>query len=58
MWSLVDPLDPVAIAEAIDYLITHPEDAERMGRNGRRAVDNMYNWEHEYQKLLTFYDSI
>ena len=55
---LVDPLNPVAIAEAIDYLITHPGDAERMGSNGRRAVENLYNWEHEYQKLLTFYDAI
>jgi glycosyltransferase involved in cell wall biosynthesis len=55
---LVDPLNPAAIAEAIDYLITHPKDAQRMGRNGRRAVENQYNWEHEGQKLLAFYDTI
>ena len=55
---LVDPLKPKAIAEAIDYLISHPEDAERMGANGRRAVENLYNWEHEVQKLVTFYNPI
>ena len=55
---LVDPLNPVAIAEAIDYFINHPEDAERMGMNGRRAVEKLYNWTHEGQKLLAFYDSL
>ncbi len=55
---LVDPLNPAAIAETIDYLITHPKEAERMGRNGRRAVESCYNWEHEGQKLLAFYDTI
>ena len=55
---LVDPLNPVAIAQAIDYLISHPKDAERMGRNGRRAVVDHYNWDNESQKLLAFYDAI
>ncbi len=55
---LVDPLNPAAIADAIDYLITHPTDAERMGHNGRRAVESRYNWDHEGQKLLAFYDTI
>jgi len=55
---LVDPLNPAAIAEAIDYLISHPEEAERMGRNGRRAVEEQYNWEHEATKLIQFYEQI
>ena len=55
---LVNPFNPTAIAEAIDYLIAHPEDAERMGRNGRRAVESRYNWDHEGQKLLAFYETI
>ena len=55
---LVDPLKPKAIAEAIDYLISHPEDAVRMGANGRRAVENLYNWEDEVHKLVAFYNTI
>lgn len=55
---LVDPLNPAAIAEAIDYLVTHPKDAERMGSNGRRAVEHQYNWEFEGHKLLAFYSAI
>jgi glycosyltransferase involved in cell wall biosynthesis len=52
----VDPLDPHAIASAIDYLITHPEEAEQMGRNGQKAVLEQYNWDNEEQKLLIFYN--
>ena len=55
---LVDPLNPSAIAEAIDYLISHPEEAERMGRNGRRAVEEQFNWEHEATKLIDFYNRV
>lgn len=51
----VDPLDPAAIAKAIDYLVTHPQEAERMGRNGQRAVAEKYNWGIEESKLLQFY---
>lgn len=51
----VDPLDPLAIAQAIDYLVTHPNEAERMGRNGQRAVAKKYNWTIEEAKLLQFY---
>lgn len=51
----VDPLDPQAIAQAIDYLGAHPQEAERMGRNGQRAVAEKYNWTIEEAKLLQFY---
>lgn len=51
----VDPLDPAAIARAIDYLATHPQEAERMGRNGQRAVQEKYNWDIEEAKLLRLY---
>ncbi len=53
---LVDPLNPAAIAEAIDYLVTHPEEAQRMGANGRKAVNERYNWTIEEKKLFAFYE--
>jgi len=55
---LVDSLKPDKIAEAIDYLVTHPDEARRMGKNGRKAVVERYNWQNEEQKLVVFYDQI
>nr|QLL91134.1 glycosyltransferase [Plesiomonas shigelloides] len=54
----VDPLAPQAIAEAIDYLVTHPVEAEQMGRHGQKAVHEKYNWCIEEQKLLQFYKTL
>jgi len=54
----VDPFDSKAIAESIDYLITHPKEAEQMGRNGQHAVHKKYNWGIEEQKLFEFYRSV
>lgn len=54
----VDPLDPQALAKAIDYLITHPAEAEQMGRNGQKAVYEKYNWDIEEAKLLSFYKEL
>lgn len=54
----VDPLDPAAIAKAIDYLVENPREAEQMGRNGRQAVEGRYNWSIEESKLLAFYKSL
>lgn len=55
---LVDPLDPKKISEAIDYLLRNPDEAMRMGQNGRRAVMSQYNWGREERKLLDFYRNL
>jgi len=52
---LVDPLDPQAIADSIVYILEHPEEAEEMGKNGRKAVEEKYNWSREEKKLLGLY---
>ena len=54
----VDPLDPQAIAKAIDYLVTHPLEAEKMGRSGQKAVYEKYNWRNEETKLVKFYQDL
>ncbi len=54
----VNPLDPKEIAEAIEYLINHPEESREMGENGRKAVLEKYNWENESKKLLKVYETL
>lgn len=54
----VDPMDPKAIAGAIDWIAAHPEEARRMGENGQRAVRERYNWHEEGRKLIGLYRSL
>ena len=55
---LVDPMNSEAIANAIDWIFSHPEDAQQMGLEGLKTVQTIYNWGMEEQKLLTFYKGI
>lgn len=54
----VNPLDPDEIARAILWMADNPAAAERMGRNGRKAVEEKYHWEVESEKLLRVYASL
>ena len=54
----VDPFDPKAVADAIDYLVSHPKEAEQMAKNGQTAVLEKYNWNIEEKKLFEFYNKI
>lgn len=52
---LVDPTNPDQIADAINYLVTHKEEAYKMGQEGRRAVIEKYNCEtvnREYAEVI------
>lgn len=54
----VDPTNPEAIGDAIQYLSDHPNQAEQMGKNGLEAVKQKYNWFFEEKKLLELYRNI
>ena len=54
----VDPLDPQAIADAMQWILDHPAEAEAMGRRGRAAVEKRYNWETEAEKLVAIYNKL
>ncbi len=52
---LVDVTAPQAIADAIADLLTRPDEAHRLGENGRRAVETVYNWQHDEVRLLSVF---
>lgn len=54
----VNPGSIQEISDAIRYLIKHPEEAIRMGSNGRRAAEQEFNWGIEEQKLLQLYNEL
>jgi glycosyltransferase involved in cell wall biosynthesis len=55
---LVDTERTVAVAEAIDYLFSHPEERQRMADNGQRAFLERFNWEIEEKKLQSFLNQV
>ena len=54
----VNPLNPIEIAEAIQYIVNNPKEAKEMGEKGRNAVLKKYNWDNEYKKLYKLYGDL
>lgn len=54
----VNPNDDEAIKEAILFLQHNPEEAKRMGENGKKAVLEELNWKTEEKKLLDWYHEL
>ena len=54
----VNPANPEEIANAIRWIHEHPEQAYEMGNNGRKAIEEEFNWEKESEKLIGFYNEL
>ncbi len=54
----VDPSNPEAIRNAIDYIKKNPLEASRMGNNGKEAVMKELNWDLEEMKLVEWYKEL
>lgn len=54
----VDPHSTKEISNAIQYLIENDQIAEQMGKRGREAVLEKYNWEAEGKKLVSIYEKL
>lgn len=54
----VDPEDITDYKDSIQYLLNNPEEAKRLGLNGRKAVKEIFNWEQEFLNLLKLYKKL
>lgn len=54
----VDSSNADEIADAINRLINHSEEAKNMGLKGRRLIKEKWNWEEESKKLINLYSSL
>lgn len=50
--------NPQALAAALDFLHTHPDEGQRLGRQGRLLAEGELNWRRVTQRLAAFYDEI
>jgi len=51
----VDPADPKAISQAINFLLNSPQVALEMGQKGRKLILEEFNWGIESKKLIVLY---
>lgn len=54
----VDPQNVEEVREACRKLVSDPEMGQHMGRVGRKAVMEKYNWKNEEQKLFGLYTNL
>jgi glycosyltransferase involved in cell wall biosynthesis len=55
---LFEPGNARELAEKMKYLVANPEKAATMGRNARRRVENEFDSETHYRKLMAVYKSL
>lgn len=55
---LVPPRDPRAIADSVNELISKPAKAERMGKAGRKRVEQNFTWDHTAEGYEKIYASL
>lgn len=55
---VVNVFNIAEIQQAVNLLLSNETLAIEMGNNGRKAVEQLYNWQQEEQKLLAFYTKL
>lgn len=55
---LVKPNNPVALANAIQYLLENPKFRKRLGRNGRKHVIKYFSWDAVSNRLTKIYNEL
>ena len=54
----VEPNNPQKLAQKIEWLVEHPEEAYGMGKMGFDAITSSFNWESEEEELKAIYRTI
>jgi len=55
---LVTPRDGDSLFAALDFLLTHPEEARAIGERARELVLNNYTWERNADKTIEVYREV
>jgi glycosyltransferase involved in cell wall biosynthesis len=55
---MVNPCDRRAVLETCNKMLQDPCKLEIMGKNGKRAIREKYNWKNEFETLLQCYNKL
>jgi teichuronic acid biosynthesis glycosyltransferase TuaC len=55
---LVKPRDVDSLVKALDFLLSHPEEANIMGERARKLVLENYTWEKNAEKTIEIYKEV
>lgn len=55
---LVKPRDVDSLLSALDFLLSHPDEARAMGERARRVVLENYTWEKNAEKMIKVYEEL
>jgi len=55
---LVDPPTAENLGKTVNYLLKNPKVMEQMGKHGKKAVSEKYNWLAMEERLLCIYDKV
>jgi glycosyltransferase involved in cell wall biosynthesis len=55
---LVKPRDVDSLVEALDFLLSHPDEARAMGERAREVVLANYTWEKSAEKVMEVYREV
>lgn len=54
----VNPYNEDEVKAAMQFFLNHPHEAKRMGENGRKAIEDEFNWNKEEEKLFSLYQKV
>lgn len=55
---LVQPKDPDSLAEAMDFLLSHPEERKRIGECAKKLVFEKYTWGENAEKTIATHRAV
>lgn len=55
---LVEPANAEELKEAITYLLDHPDEAQRLGKQGRKTIETKFNAQLMAQKTIDLYERL
>lgn len=55
---LAEPQDVDSLTQALDYLLSHPEEARAMGARARELVLTNYTWEKIAERMIELYEEV